>query len=142
VTIINVPNPDVLRAGVAHAELHLEQWDQSMWVSDCDTTACLAGHILLAQGMTWEEIVAVDSQPGGGISKMAIKALGFDTEHPLDWAKNGRSFAGHIFGYIATGVEKVNDQGEDEYETKLMAFEPAAMKTFKDHITKVTGIEF
>lgn len=117
---VRVPNEEVLRNGVAHAELHLDRWDQGTWVSACGTTACLAGHILLAQGREWQDMDTF------GIAYQALRALGLEGHDAM-------AFHFEIFNYThdvaLTGAKNVGHT-------------PEAMKFLKQRITDVTGIEF
>lgn len=129
--MIKVPNEQALRDGIAHAELHLSQWHQGGWVQngldfegeECGTTACLAGHILLARGHSWEDLMS-----GEGISIKAIRALGFDVRD-MDHDSEAFRFYRKIFGF--TWVDDVGAVG----------INPDRMKLFKERITAVTGIE-
>jgi hypothetical protein len=125
---IKVPNEQALRDGVAHAELHLDQWHQAAWVDRgilfdgelCGTTACLAGHILLAQGVSWRNL-----QGSGEIPSRAMRAIGFNDMY----ADDAWFFYKQVFGFTyATDVGPVG-------------INPDRMKLLKERITEVTGIE-
>lgn len=129
---IKVPNEQVLRDGIAHAELHLSQWHQGAWVHNgldfqggkCGTTACLAGHILLAKGHSWEDLSRSDE----AILYKAIRALGFDVRD-MNYDSEAFRFCRDVFDF--TWIDDVGAVG----------INPDRMKLFKEHITAVTGIE-
>lgn len=139
---VKVPKPDVLKAGIAHAEENLKHWNQLDWFSmgtrfpdekdDCGTTACLAGHILLAQGMSWKEVSRL-----GSIRDEALKALGFKRT-PIwwgeSWDENAANFDNQVFCYTRVGN---GDFGSDP-----LAYEESRMNEFKARVTEVTGVEF
>lgn len=131
-----VPNEALLRAGVAHAELELEHWNQTMWgpspyvpLNECRTKACLAGHILLAQGMTWRALLDLDRT--GSVSKTALDLLGFDRNGYVVEGSDVNKFRGQVFGY--TYNIKANQS---------LGYSPGPMKLLKERITETTGIEF
>jgi hypothetical protein len=131
---INVPNPDVLRAGIAHAEADIEHWNQNDWVKvgdrlpdeqgGCGTTACLAGHILLAQGYSWKELATV-----GDMSSKALRALGW-LRPGVFWEDDAQAFYDYVFCHT-------KDEGDD-----ILAFTPERMSYFKQWITELTGVTF
>jgi hypothetical protein len=45
-----MPNIELLQKTLAHIEAHPETWDQELWVNDCGTTACFAGHAVQLAG--------------------------------------------------------------------------------------------
>jgi hypothetical protein len=121
---IHVPNPEVLRAGIKHAEENLAQWNQGTFVSHagprhpCGSRACLAGHILLAQGFTWEKLLGVS------IPETALEYLGLDPE-----SDDGRRFDDQIF-YMTE-----NDAGNYYGRT------PELFAEFKAAVAALTGVE-
>jgi hypothetical protein len=121
---IHVPNPEVLRAGIKHAEENLAQWNQGTFVSfsgaehPCGSRACLAGHILLAQGLTWEQILGVS------IPETALEYLGLDPE-----SDDGRRFDDDIFYMIGS------DSGDHYART------PELFAEFKAAVSALTGVE-
>jgi hypothetical protein len=129
---ITVPNPDVLRAGIRHIEDDLAHWDQGDWLrlrevfvypdepevlETCRTTACLAGHILLAQGSTWRQLVKHQ------VAGEAMTALGFGEGGEAD------RFFQEIFQMTETADVD-------------LAFDEEALVVFKARITEVTGVDF
>jgi hypothetical protein len=143
--LIRVPNEQALRDGVANAELDLNQWDQSTWASEgddetCGTTACLAGHILLASGMTWGEVLDLSERDGRAVPMQAMTVLGFEVPRPEGWWDPGpvANFVGRVFGFTID-PNADDDATEEEY---AIAFGPDKMKLLKERITEVTGIEF
>jgi hypothetical protein len=133
---INVPNPEALKAGIAHAQDHLNLWDQNefltYWDDDgewrelpeegeppCGTTACLAGHILLAAGKSWKQISQMD------IPNEALRVLGFEQGRHFG---DGDLFDDRVFLYTH------DDSG-------LLAKTQEKFDLFKAHVTEVTGIE-
>lgn len=157
---INVPNPEVLIAGIRHAEEDLEHWNQAYWAQTawewdevnlrstaaladdggpmCGTSACLAGHILLAQGMTWEELLEVQRQweiddvSVVGIAERALDALGFEPDDRVHVTPRD-DFSKMVFGFTAvyhgyTGATQLARTRE-------------TLELLKDRITEATGIE-
>lgn len=128
---IHIPHPEVLRAGVAHAEADLEHWNQKNWMTmgdrlpdgqgGCGTTACLAGHIMLSQGKTWEQLY----KERWFISEEAAGALGLYGADHLD-------FQDEIF-YLMWA-----DENADEY----LAETQENLDRLKQRITEVTGVTF
>lgn len=84
--MINVPNPDILRAALAHIEADPSKWSQDFWgpgVGDPKETACLCGHILLAHGWTWEQLGLISDTYHSTYEPVAVAALklmGFDID--------------------------------------------------------------
>lgn len=135
VEMIEVPNPAALRAGVKHIEDHIDMWSQTYWVtfapSDvsqdgnaCGTTACLAGHILLAAGYSWNELNELQ-MPG-----QALDVLGFD-----------RSFDSQRFDFDSEIFCYIHDYSEGGDEN-VLAYTPEKLAAFKAWVTKVTGVTF
>lgn len=154
---ITVPNPDVLRAGIAHAEADLKHWNQQNWIGFglgggvdaagqplCGTYACLAGHILLASGRSWAELIdiqrrsmdfgtSLQSEPD--ISDLALEALGFPV--PTSWLEeeveetDRSNFEGCIFEFT------YNWPFHEE-----VAYTRDALGLLKKRITTFTGITF
>ena len=132
---IDVPNPEALKAGIQHAQDHLNSWGQEEFLTywddegnpmempeegdpPCGTMACLAGHILLASGKSWKDIERLD------IPVEALKVLGFDGRRSGD----GERFEDRVFfcTHDASGpLAKTREKFE----------------LFKAHVTRVTGIE-
>jgi hypothetical protein len=132
---INVPNPEALRAGLRHAQDHLKFWDQNeflvYWDADgqefelpeegeppCGTTACLAGHILLATGMSWKEISR------GDISSQALHALGYQFTGDRDAMAFDELIFMHVYG-----------------DTGPLARTQEKFDELKAHVAEVTGVE-
>lgn len=130
---IEVPLPEVMRAGIKHAEEHIEAWNQAAWCDirdltedgqpTCGTTACLAGHILLSQGHTWQEIESMN------ISREALKALGWRWNIVFE-LEDANCFEDLVFTTITDGY------GDH------IAYTREKLDEFKEHITKLTGITF
>jgi hypothetical protein len=131
---IHVPNPEALKAGIAYAEKHLNLWNQDefirYWDADdepidlpdagdppCGTTACLAGHILLAQGHSWAQIAWMD------ISGEALRILGYE-----EISDAGEDFFDTVFCHTH------DDSG-------LLARTPEKFQLFKAYVTDRTGVE-
>lgn len=131
---INVPNPEALKAGIAHAEEHLNLWNQDEFIRHwddhgdeldlpdageppCGTTSCLAGHILLAQGHSWARIARMD------ISGEALRVLGYEENSGA-----GEDFFDVVFCHTH------DDSG-------LLAGTPEKFQLFKAYVTKQTGVE-
>jgi hypothetical protein len=147
---VTVPNEQALRDGVAHAELDLNAWDQRNWIhlegdypqDACGTTACLAGHILLSQGMSLEEVDALRRE-SGGVPKRALEILGFKVKsvYPWNWDefadRNTDKFYKSVFMWI-------NDHRlpyDKKAGSRPLRGTPEAFKYFKEQIASVTGIE-
>jgi hypothetical protein len=145
---INVPNPEVLLAGLAHAELDLNAWDQRNWTytEDCGTTACLAGHILLSQGMSQDELSQLN-EIRGAVPIAALQRLGFSvdvkpTGDPWSWDGfvSGETGAFHTRVFLYTRDDRLPNEFNEDLNGPL-ATHPEAFKYFKERITEVTGIE-
>lgn len=141
--MIKVPNEAALRAGVEHAQEYLEEWNQGSWAnvdpgSVCGTTACLAGHILMAQGMPFHLLLHLgDQQQGWGVPLLAMNVLGFETDiNPSadDYdSKDAQEFHDLIFAH----VHDARAEGTwGSLRTTQEAFD-----LFKERVTEVTGIE-
>lgn len=134
--LVRVPNPEVLKAGMKHVEEHIEHWNQLDWFSPgtrlpdenggCGTSACLAGHILLAAGHDWKELSNIFS-----ISAEALDTLGFERGSD-DW----NAFDYEVFCYTR------DDDIEDWEIDNTLAYTPERLATFKQRVTEVTGVEF
>lgn len=137
---ISVPRPEVLRAGIEHIQQYLEFWNQGSYVyywdnegwevsisnagsgtPPCGTTACLAGHILLSQGETWENLISE-----GFIADRALDYLGFDRNKPL--GARGE-FVSNVF-YL------VYDENGSMFGGAQERFDK-----FKAYVSEVTGVE-
>ncbi len=132
--MINVPNPEVLKAAFAGIQENLDYWSQDTWCgrpkheppsgNTCGTTACLAGHILLATGTKWEDLRKIH------VSEEALKALGYVwADDVTGWSGDGWQF-GEIFYWI-TDEETYRD-----YEYTQEAFD-----RFRAQVSELTGIE-
>jgi hypothetical protein len=148
---INVPNPEVLLAGLAHAELDLNAWDQRTWTDTevgehCGTTACLAGHILLSQGMSQAELSQLN-EIRGAVPIAALQRLGFSVNvKPSSdpWAWDGFVSDGTNSFYARVFLHTRDDRLPNEFDEDPngpLATHPEAFKYFKERITEVTGIE-
>jgi hypothetical protein len=161
---IVVPNPDVLRAGIKHVESHLKYWNQVGWIQigvgglpgevpeeeTCGTTACLAGHVLLAQGENWPDLLSGRVW----IAERAMVALGFnrlewrcacDWDSRVDCADVGGDTCtdgfnrlgwdgdGNRFEQIFYKISR-SDGGTFEYSAN-------AFEDFRAHVSELTGIE-
>jgi len=155
---INVPNPEVLKAGIAHAEKHLRFWNQNYFIHfggeswttplseviaaapveapdgkpDCGTSACLAGHILLAQGHSWADLASTD------IPTAALQALGYEATS-LECSPDAIEFDDQIFGLI--GEEVFDDDGDDPQYFRVYALTQENFEIFKAEVSRLTGIE-
>jgi hypothetical protein len=143
---IKVPNEDVLKAGIAHAERDLNTWNQCSWIDwddECGTTACLAGHIVLAQHGNLREVSV-----GGGtnhVAQEALRLLGFDVtvqgDRSWDWDRFISPDTASFYSRIFLHTRDIR-LGQDAYgEGYPLATHPDAFKYFKEHITEVTGVE-
>jgi hypothetical protein len=143
---INVPKPDALRAGMANIQANLSYWSQDVWVTShpdtpvpqdnhCGTTACLAGHIVLAAGHSWDDIFHMN------IAFEAMKLLGYelvrvprwchgcDQNHMEDhWSGDGDEFT-DIFYHMSFG------------DGLYLEYSQEAFDAFKAYVTEVTGVE-
>lgn len=46
-----MPNVDLLQRTLTHIRQHPETWDQGMWVNECGTAFCFAGHAVNLSGL-------------------------------------------------------------------------------------------
>jgi hypothetical protein len=141
--MIHVPNVDALRAGFHHVEEHLDQWDQDTYLLGdigpgdqpaCGTTACLAGHVLLAAGYPWGYLNRIDMDPRiggtGGIGGVAMDVLGI-TDHwdRIEWNCEVWNFC----------VAQVVMDGDYEFVPLRRSRE--SLDLLKKRVTEVTGVQ-
>jgi hypothetical protein len=133
---INVPNPEVLQAGFANIAANLVYWNQQTWVQQgvidapqanaCGTTACLAGHIVLASGVSWEELWRKD------IAHEAMILLGYASEYDdddcLTYGDDGDEF-NDIFYRMSS------ESGRN------LEYSQEAFDEFKSYVSALTGVE-
>jgi hypothetical protein len=133
---INVPNPEVLQAGFANIQANLSYWNQQSWVQQgiidtppantCGTTACLAGHIVLASGVSWEELKGKD------IAHEAMILLGYTSEYDDDddlmYGDDGDEFNDIFY--------QMRSQSGRSLEYSQEAFDE-----FKAYVSALTGVE-
>lgn len=135
---INVPNPEALKAGFANIQANLVYWDQRAWVqvglfdevppaNTCGTTACLAGHIVLASGVSWKELMGID------VAETAMKLLGYtwyeDEDGETVYDGDGNEF-NDIF------YRMYSNQHDLPLEYDQQAFDD-----FKAEVSTLTGVE-
>lgn len=162
-TKIHVPNPDVLRAGIRHIEDNPAEWHQDFWVATaeqrelpkgvCGTAGCLAAHILLAQGRTWDDLLdivhGVNGQQRSNLADLALAELGFGEMRPKynggnvinilwpddenedeDGTTDADRFENQVFGYTY-----------DRYRMRDIAGTVEMLEVLKDRIGQVTDVD-
>ncbi len=151
--MINVPKPEVLRAAFANMRANLAHWNQERWVFQwdgwfalhpsvppeeniCRTTACLAGHIVLANGASWEELLTGTT----GIDSLAMEALGYTWEEqscfcgdPECSNAGGWDGDGDVFELF---FGRIFDQNGN-----VMHYDQAQLERFAAEVSEATGVE-
>jgi hypothetical protein len=136
---IHVPNPEVLQAGFASIQANLAFWNQQSWVQQgimdtpqantCGTTACLAGHIVLAAGFSWDQLKKMN------VPLTAMSLLGYgnaedpDDEEPDYYDGDGNEF-NDIFYRMRSDRSGLN-----------LEYSQEAFDEFKAEVSELTGVE-